>query len=58
MLPMFMTEEMFLVSAAFSIPVFWMFFKMSVNHSDQQPQRPTPGPALYSHQKPPFDKAA
>ena len=26
---MLMTEEMFLVSAAFSIPVFWMFFKMS-----------------------------
>ena len=55
---MLMTEEMFLVSAAFSIPVFWMFFKMSVNHSDQQPQQPTPGPALSSHQKPPFDKAA
>ena len=55
---MLMTEEMFLVSAAFSIPVFWMFFKMSVNHSDPQPPQPPHKPALSQHQKPPLDKAA
>jgi hypothetical protein len=55
---MLMTEEMFLVSVAFSIPVFWMFFKMSVNQSDLQPPQPTPEPALSAHQKQALDKTA
>jgi len=55
---MLMTEEMFLVSAAFSIPVFWMFFKMTVNKSNLQPPPPPHRPALSQHQKQPFDKAA
>ena len=51
---MLMAEETFLAFVLFSIPVIWMF----VNHLDQQPHQPTPGPALSSEQKQPFDKAA
>ena len=56
--PMLMAEETFLACILFSIPVIWMFLKMAVNHLDQQPHQPTPGPALSSNQKQPFDKAA
>ncbi len=55
---MLMTEEMFLVSCVFALPVFWTLLKMSVNHSDQHPHQPTPRPALSSEKKQPFDKAA
>ncbi len=51
-----MTDEMILMSAVFSIPVFWMFFKMSVN-GEQQPQEPTRGPAPSPSQKHMDDKA-
>ena len=55
---MLMADETFLASILFSIPMIWMFLKMSVNHLDQQPHQPTPGPALSAHQQPPLDKAA
>ena len=55
---MLMTDETFLASILLSIPFIRMFQKLGVNHSDQQPQQPTPGPALSSHQKQSFDKAA
>jgi len=52
-----MNDEMILMSAVFSIPVFWMFFKMSV-HGEQQPPEPTHGPAASPSQKRLDDKAA
>ena len=56
---MLMTDETFLASMLFSTLVVRMVQKkLGGNHSDQQPQQPTPGPALSPHQKQPFDKAA
>ena len=45
------------VLSVFRFPVFWMFFKMSVNNNDQQPPEPTRGPAPSPHQKHVDDKA-
>jgi len=55
---MLMTDETFIASILLSIPFIRMFQKLGVNHIDQQPQQPTPGPALSPHQEQPLDKAA
>ena len=40
---MLMTDETFIASILFSIPLIRMFQKLGVNRIDQQPQQPTLG---------------
>ncbi|MET0515135.1 MAG: hypothetical protein ABW047_07395 [Nitrospiraceae bacterium] len=55
---MVMTDETFIASMLFGMSLVRMYQKLGVNHIDQQPQQPTPGPALSEHQKQPLDEAA